>query len=220
MTKSIAPALLLILALAAPCAAQPAATPPLDVPAQSQAATRPAHWAEPIDPSRNLYRIAPGLYRSAQPQPEDAAWLQQLGIRTIISFRAHHRDEDTLHLPGVKLVRIPMDAWQIGDDEILRALRAIAQAQQDGPVLIHCQHGSDRTGAVTAMYRILQQGWTPQQALRELKSGGFGFNRIWANIPHYIQHADSAQLRKLLSAPQPALAPTASATPLALSGNR
>jgi len=198
--QGIGPALLLGLALAAPCAAQPVAAPPLaDHPAQAQAAKRPAHWATPIDASRNLYRIAPGLYRGAQPEPRDAARLRELGIRTIINFRANHRDEDTLDLPGVKLVAVPMNAWEIRDDEVVAALRAIAEARQDGPVLIHCQHGSDRTGTVAAMYRILEQGWTRQQALRELEHGGYGFHRIWVNIPRYIKGADIQKLRERLA---------------------
>jgi uncharacterized protein (TIGR01244 family) len=198
--KSNLLALLLSLALAGICAAQPATAPPLDGPVQSALAVRPAAWATPIDPRRNLYQITPKLYRSAQPEPSDAAWIKQLGIRTIINLRANHRDEDALDLPGVKLVRVPMDTWQIGDDEIVNALRAIAQAQKDGPVLIHCKHGADRTGAVSAMYRILEQGWTPRQALNELEHGNFGFNRIWVNIPHYIKHANIKQLRARLAA--------------------
>jgi len=195
---------LLGLALAAPCAAQPAAAPPLAGPASSQSVTRPAHWAKPINASRNLYQIAPGLYRSAQPEQGDAAWLKELGIRTIINFRANHRDEDALDLPGVKLVRVPMDTWEIRDAEIVSALRAIAQALPDGPVLIHCQHGADRTGTVAAMYRILEQGWTREQALQELKEGGYGFHGIWVNIPRYIKQADIERLRARLADEQPA----------------
>ena len=37
---------------------------------------------------------------------------------------------------------------------------------ENGPFLIHCQHGADRTGLMSAMYRILEQGWTPEDALR------------------------------------------------------
>ena len=197
--KSIVLASLLSLALVSPSVAQPvAATGPS---LRSEASTRPAEWATPIDRSRNLYQIAPGLYRSAQPEQRDAAQLQGLGIRTIISFRMHHRDKDVLNLPGVKLVRIPMDTWWIGDDQIISALRAIEQAQKDGPVLIHCQHGADRTGVVSAMYRILVQGWTREQASRELERGNFGFHGIWVNIPHYLKHVNIERLRARMARP-------------------
>jgi len=190
---SLLGASLLGLALASPSVAQPVAVAPPS--AQGEAGARPAEWATPIDRSRNLYQIAPGLYRSAQPEQRDAARLQSLGIRTIINFRMHHRDEDALNLPGVKLVRIPMDTWWIGDDQIISALRAIERAQRDGPVLIHCQHGADRTGVVSAMYRILVQGWTREQASRELERGNFGFHSIWVNIPHYLKHVNIEGLR-------------------------
>ena len=193
--KSIALASMLSLALVVPSVAQLAPSSHQSEAGQSKAGARPAEWAKPIDQSRNLYEIAPGLYRSVQPEQRDAAQLQALGIRTIINFRAHHQDEDVLNLPGVKLVRIPMDTWWIGDDQIIGALRAIERAQKDGPVLIHCQHGADRTGVVSAMYRILVQGWTREQASRELERGNFGFHGIWVNIPRYLKHVNIERLR-------------------------
>ena len=40
------------------------------------------------------------------------------------------------------------------------------------PVFIHCQRGADRTGTVIACYRILTQGWTNAQAMKEAESLG------------------------------------------------
>jgi uncharacterized protein (TIGR01244 family) len=191
-------ACLLSLALAGPCLAQPAAAPLSDGKRPALAA-RPAQWARPIDASRNLYQIAPDFYRSAQPEQSDAARLHALGIRTIISLRARHRDEDVLDLPGVKLIRIPINTWDIDDAQVAAALRAIQQARQDGPVLLHCHHGSDRTGTVAALYRILEQGWTREQALRELQEGGYGFHEMWINIPRYIRRVNLDDLRARLA---------------------
>jgi protein tyrosine/serine phosphatase len=42
------------------------------------------------------------------------------------------------------------------------------------PVLIHCKAGLHRTGCMVAVYRMEYQGWSPQEALRELKANGFG----------------------------------------------
>ncbi|MDR2215719.1 MAG: dual specificity protein phosphatase family protein [Nevskiaceae bacterium] len=190
--KPVLVVLLLGVALAAD-SAQPAAAPVGT--AQSEVAARPAQWATPVDVSRNLYRIEPGFYRAAQPNQGDAELMKQLGIRTIISFRAKHPDEGRLNFPDVKLVRIPMDTWSIRDDQIVAALRAIESARKDGPVLIHCQHGADRTGVVSAMYRIIEQGWTPEQALSELRDGGYGFHSIWFNIPRYVRRVNIEALR-------------------------
>ncbi|MCL2345409.1 MAG: dual specificity protein phosphatase family protein [Desulfobulbus sp.] len=188
-------AILLNLMLAASCCAQPLAAPPPENAAQSD--ERPAEWATPVDARRNLYRITPTLYRSAQLTQDDVALLQKLGIRTIINLRAYHRDIDVLNLPGVELVTIPMHTWHIEDEDVASALRAIAAAS--GPVLIHCQHGADRTGTVAAMYRIIAQGWTRERALRELRQGGYGFHPIWFNIPHYIERVDIEALRARLA---------------------
>jgi protein tyrosine/serine phosphatase len=64
------------------------------------------------------------------------------------------------------------------------------------PVFVHCQRGADRTGMVCAMYRITVCGWTKEEAIRELKDGGFGFNPAWKNIVRYIEKADVEKIRK------------------------
>lgn len=44
-------------------------------------------------------------------------------------------------------------AGNIHDKGIIDALKVIKDAPK--PILVHCLHGSDRTGAVIAMYRII-----------------------------------------------------------------
>jgi protein tyrosine/serine phosphatase len=66
---------------------------------------------------------------------------------------------------------------------------------ENGPFLIHCQHGADRTGLMSAMYRILEQGWTRDDALKELTEGGFGYHSMWTNIIKYVKSVDVAALK-------------------------
>jgi protein tyrosine/serine phosphatase len=65
-----------------------------------------------------------------------------------------------------------------------------------GPTLVHCEHGADRTGLVTALYRIAYQGWNKNAAIDELENGNFGFHDVWINIPAYIRNIDVPALRK------------------------
>jgi protein tyrosine/serine phosphatase len=158
-------------------------------------------WAAPIDTSANMFRITPELYRSAQLNENDVDLVKALGIKTVVSLRNFHSDDQLLRTSGVKIKRVGINTWQIGDRHVIAALRAIKMAQKDGPVLLHCLHGADRTGLVSAMYRILYQGWTKEQALEELTQGGYGYHSLWKNIPDYLHKADIEKIRHAVELP-------------------
>jgi protein tyrosine phosphatase (PTP) superfamily phosphohydrolase (DUF442 family) len=42
------------------------------------------------------------------------------------------------------------------------------------PVLLHCKAGLHRTGVLTAVYRMEYQGYSPREAIADLKLHGFG----------------------------------------------
>ncbi|WP_322106740.1 dual specificity protein phosphatase family protein [Paraburkholderia sp. J41] len=148
----------------------------------------------------NLFRITPSLYRSARLTRRDVAHLQELGIRKVLSFRAFHSDDGILAGSGVETIRIPVNTWRIRDKDMVAALKVLVTAENGGPILIHCQHGADRTGLVCALYRVVCQGWTKAAALHELQHGGFGFHTIWRNIGRYLEHVDIEQLRRQIEA--------------------
>ncbi|KVA72886.1 protein-tyrosine-phosphatase [Burkholderia ubonensis] len=171
---------------------------PVGAQPSTDVAARPLQWAQSVPDARldNLHRITPSLYRSALLSREDVPELQKLGIRKVISFRAFHSDERILAGTQITMQRIPINTWYIRDEDMVAALRALRDADRDGPVLIHCQHGADRTGLVSALYRMVYQGWTREQALDELQHGGYGFHPIWQNITYYLKHVDVERLRR------------------------
>ncbi|KWN01957.1 protein-tyrosine-phosphatase [Burkholderia ubonensis] len=171
---------------------------PVGAQPSTDVAARPLQWAQSVPDARldNLHRITPSLYRSALLSREDVPELQKLGIRKVISFRAFHSDERILAGTQITMQRIPINTWYIRDEDMVAALRALRDADRDGPVLIHCQHGADRTGLVSALYRMVYQGWTREQALDELQHGGYGFHPIWQNITYYLKHIDVERLRR------------------------
>ncbi|RDJ26709.1 protein-tyrosine-phosphatase [Bosea caraganae] len=155
-------------------------------------------WATPVAAAMNLHRVTPMLFRSAQIHKGDVKAIRSLGVRTIVNLRAFHSDQRLPGLAGIRLVRIPMKTWHIEDEDVIAALRAIRAAEALGPVLLHCQHGADRTGVVTAMYRMVFQGWSREQALDELRNGGFGYHTMWRNIPRYLRNVDIAAIKRAL----------------------
>jgi protein tyrosine/serine phosphatase len=162
---------------------------------------RKPDWAAPIDASANMFRITPELYRSAQLSENDVDLVKALGIKTVVSLRNFHSDDQLLRTSGVKIKRVGINTWQVGDRHVIAALRAIKMAEKDGPVLLHCLHGADRTGLVSAMYRILYQGWTKEQALDELTQGGYGYHSLWKNIPNYLRKVDIEKIRQAVELP-------------------
>ncbi len=163
------------------------------------AAERPAEWAQPISLSGapNLHRIAPDLYRSAQPSAIGMHNLETLGIRTVISFRNNHDDTALLSGTPLRVIQVPINTWDIRDEQVVATLQALKHTE-NGLFLLHCQHGADRTGLMSAMYRIVVQSWGKEQALEELTAGGFGYHAMWTNIPHYIKNVDIEQIRRLV----------------------
>jgi protein tyrosine/serine phosphatase len=161
---------------------------------------RDQKWAAPLHHAQNLHRVTTAFFRSAQPLKDEVSALHALHIRTVISLRAFHDDGKLLQKSGVNLIRIPIYTWNISEDKVVAALRALRSAEKEGPVLLHCLHGADRTGLISAMYRIFFQNWTREQALNELLHGGYGFHSMWKNIPRYLRSADLEKIRRLLDA--------------------
>jgi len=170
-------------------------------PVKAQMPERNPQWAEPIYKPQNLYRINDKLFRSSQPIEENLSMLQELGIKTVLSLRAFHSNHALLKNSGIKLIQVKIYTWNIKDKQVVAALRALKAAESNGPVLLHCQHGADRTGLISAMYRILYQNWSREQALEELRKGGYGHHSMWKNIPKYLRTVDIEKIRSLVEQP-------------------
>jgi len=160
---------------------------------------RPPTWATPIvlEGAPNLHRVEDKFFRSAQPS---AAGFRNLaaaqGVRTVVSLRAFNADESLARGLDLRLARFPIHTWDIRRARVVAALRAVRAASREAPVLLHCQHGADRTGLVTALYRVLYQSWNKEDALDEMLHGNFGYHAVWGNIPRLIRRVDVEQLRR------------------------
>lgn len=163
---------------------------------------RPASWAEPLklEGVRNLYRITPMLYRSEQPTALGMQNLEKLGIRTVINLRWFNDDAKEATGTRLRTERVRMVTWDVDDKHVIAVMRMLRDPA-NGPYLIHCQHGADRTGLMSAMYRVLEQGWTVDEAIAELKGGGFGYHSMWSNILRYVRSADVDKLRAAIMVP-------------------
>ena len=156
-----------------------------------------AQWATPIElPGLpNLHKVSEDLYRGAQPSAEGMKQLERLGVKTIVNLRSSHSDRDELKETGLAYQHIEMTAWNPEVEGVVRFLQIVSDSNST-PVFVHCQHGADRTGLMCAIYRVAEQSWSKDEAIREMTEGGFGFHDIWKNLPEYIRKLDIDQVRR------------------------
>ena len=171
------------------------------------AGARPDNWALPLAVDAgvpNLNRVTENLYRSAQPTKEGFVFLSSQPVlkqgdkpvNTIISLRAFNDDAPIVPAKSpLHLEQIRFKTWHPEDEDVIKFLR-IATTPSMQPVLVHCLHGSDRTGTMIAIYRIAYQGWTKAQATDEMINGGFGFHPMWKNLLRYIQKLDINKIKE------------------------
>ncbi len=146
--------------------------------------------------SKRLREVEPGrLYRCGQmtaPGFEEA--VRRLHIRTVVNLQdelpdpwvatgyvapSYVRESELCRRLGVRYVFIQPDLIprrQVPARRPLAIDRFLSLMDDPAayPVLIHCRAGLHRTGVMTAVYRMEYDGWTPRQAVRELKANGFG----------------------------------------------
>ena len=115
------------------------------------------------------------IYRGEQPAGKDYAALAAIGVKTIIDLRGDaktsaKRDAEAASLNyiniGIDGHGTPTDAQAI---EFLKAVDDPA----NGIVYVHCAGGRHRTGSMIAVYRMAHDGWTLDQAYKEMLAYDF-----------------------------------------------
>jgi uncharacterized protein (TIGR01244 family) len=147
--------------------------------APQSAAAEEAAADVPID---RFHQVDEHLYRRAQPTELGLTRLHQLGIRTILNIRdegdaAVENERRLVESLGMRFVHIPIKDgnifnWsrRIPTDTVRRFFDVLGSVP--GPVFIHCKRGTDRTGALVAIYRIARNGWDAARALQEANERG------------------------------------------------
>lgn len=136
------------------------------------------YWQPPVEGPVpfNFHVVEAGqVYRSAQPTAEALAnVIGQLGIRTILNLRGPNPQDDwylaeqaVAEANGVTLIDVRMSANSLPSGEVVAQI-VDALENADYPMLIHCKGGADRSGAVSAIYRMHILGHDRADALTEL----------------------------------------------------
>lgn len=157
-------------------------------------------------PIRNFCVVTPGaLWRAEAPSRRDAQWLVDHGIRTVISLQLDVRPAFEAVHPGPGVVRAvtyfrvrDFAATQVLthrhlDDHVAEVLAIIQEAPK--PVLVSCRAGVDRTGIIAAAYRVLVDGMSREDAIKEMD----GFHSPWDLLnARYVRSLTGARKARIL----------------------
>lgn len=168
-----------------------ATTPAVPAPAQTAVAVAaaPASAASMQIRIDNFGRLNDQYFRGAQPHGSDYADLAALGVRTVIDLQTEGESPDearAVEAAGMRSIRIPMTQHVPPTQEQMAYFLSIVNDPAMQPVYVHCRGGRHRTGVMTAVYRMQNDGWTPVQAFQEMKRYRFGLDILHREFKSFV----------------------------------
>ncbi|MGE3182010.1 MAG: tyrosine-protein phosphatase [Phycisphaerae bacterium] len=119
------------------------------------------------------------LYRSGEVHPAHLEALrEEYGITRVISLLnpdvpLSQAERDACETLGIRYENIEMRGNGDSTPEARARLMQLLDEADQGPTLVHCAAGTNRTGLAIGLYRIREQGWTYEQVLEEMKQFSF-----------------------------------------------
>jgi protein tyrosine phosphatase (PTP) superfamily phosphohydrolase (DUF442 family) len=146
---------------------------------------------EPLEALGNLHLVAPGFYRSAQPNRDGYALLKKMGVKTILTLKDNgDQERSDAAKEGINVENVPMSGFSAPSfEQVDQALGVIAAAPR--PLLVHCQRGKDRTGFVVASYRVTVEKKDLEASVQEAYDYGCcfaPFGDLKSFLEGYAQH--------------------------------
>jgi protein tyrosine phosphatase (PTP) superfamily phosphohydrolase (DUF442 family) len=155
----------------AAAAAKPAVKPVED----KMSAARPKE----VQDLPNFHKVTDYLYRGGEPTAKGMHELQKMGVKTLIDLRAKteaaHDEEALAKKLGMKYINLTMTAEAPTKKQVETLLATIDSAKEKNePVLVHCAHGSDRTGCMIGIWRVTRDKWSFDDTYKEMRKYWFG----------------------------------------------
>jgi protein tyrosine/serine phosphatase len=138
------------------------------------AATQSSAQSQPIA-IKNFGKVNENYYRGSQPDATQFRNLKQLGVKTVIDLRKDKVEEASgwAQAAGLQYINIPLTTKRAATEDQSSYFLKLVNDPANWPIYVHCKGGRHRTGEMTAIYRITRDGWTADQAYREMKNYDF-----------------------------------------------
>ena len=117
--------------------------------------------------------------------------LKKFGIDTIVDLRSElngliENERQRAESLGIRFINLPGSGWATAKDDEIAQFFSLVGERPRRTIFIHCWLGGDRSGMFIAAYRIAFEGWSPQQAIREMRS--FHYLHFWhPNMARWVK---------------------------------
>ena len=124
--------------------------------------------------------VTPTLYRGGEPKKNGFEALAKLGFQIVVDLRGD-RDSEREEVTRLGMQYIPMP-WECSfpKDRIFAEFIKLIRSNPGKIFFVHCRVGDDRTGMMVAAYRMAEEGWTAERAMKEMNT--FGFSLIHRHV--------------------------------------
>jgi len=136
----------------------------------------------------NFGTVNEHYFRGAQPTGRAYADLAASGVKLVIDLQEDGlaSEQGFVQKAGMKFVRIPMNTRVAPTSEQVALFLKLVNDPANQPVYVHCAGGRHRTGVMTAVYRMTQEGWTADKAFQEMKQYRFGADFLHPEFKQFV----------------------------------
>lgn len=147
----------------------------------------PTIWTDGVP---NLHQVFDKLWRCGQPTSDGWKKISTLGEKVlVVKLNKPDVEGDDIVPPSItniQIMRVPLPpaTWEElvavpQKNILLDTVHEIDSALHQGmTVVIHCTHGHDRTGLITALCRVFLMNWKKWRALKEAIDYGFHWELV------------------------------------------
>jgi len=124
-----------------------------------------------------FHRVDPDYMRGAVPARGGPELLLKLGVKTILDLRSSYDRTPAVAAEAERLGLgyhwLPLSVWDPPIDAQTAEFLSVVTDKSLVPVFVFCADGLNRTGEMTAVYRMARDQWSVEEAIKEMDDAGF-----------------------------------------------